>query len=94
MPIEVNKAAPAIWAAESAISEPIGTVWQVLSYFEGWPSWNKSVSKIKLDGPRRAGTLFVWVADGSKIVSRIEALMRRMAEQRRQEFIARGLLDH
>ena len=72
MPVEVNKAAPAIWAAESAISAPIRTVWQVLSDFEGWPRWNKSVSKIKLDGPIRAGTSFVWVADGSKIVSRIE----------------------
>ena len=75
MHIEVNKAAPAIWAAECAISAPIGTVWQVLSYFEGWPSWNKSVSKIKLEGPLSAGTAFVWVTDGAKIVSRIEEVI-------------------
>jgi hypothetical protein len=75
-PIEVNKAAPVIVVAEALVNAPIETVWQVVSHFEGWPSWNKSVSKIQLNGPVKVGTLFVWVAGGSKIVSQLEEVDR------------------
>ncbi len=70
--IEVNKSAPAIGVAQTLVKAPIETIWQVLSDFEGWPNWNKSVSRIHLNGPVKVGTTFVWVAGGSKIVSQLE----------------------
>lgn len=71
-PIEVNHKAPAVGAADAFIKSPIETVWKILSGLEAWPSWNKSVSKIRVNGPIQVGTSFVWVGGGSKIVSRLE----------------------
>lgn len=70
--VEVNKRAPARGDAEIFIKAPIETVWHVLSDFEAWPRWNKSISRIKLEGPINPGTTFVWMAGGSKIISRLE----------------------
>ena len=64
--------APAIGVADAFIEAPIETVWGILSDLENWPTWNKSVSKIRVDGPIAAGTSFFWVGNGSKIVSRLE----------------------
>lgn len=79
--IEVNKVAPAVGLAETFIKAPIETVWGILTNFESWPSWNKSVSKIQLNGPVKVGTSFVWVAGGSKIFSRLEEVdaLKRLA---------------
>jgi uncharacterized protein YndB with AHSA1/START domain len=70
--IEVNKEAPAIGVAEALVKAPIEMVWSILTNFKSWPSWNKNVSKIQLQGDVKIGTSFVWVAGGSKIVSRLE----------------------
>jgi uncharacterized protein YndB with AHSA1/START domain len=72
--VEANKAAPAIGLAKTLVNAPIETVWKLLSDFEGWPTWNKSVSRIQLNGPVDVGTTFVWVAGGSTIVSRLEEI--------------------
>jgi uncharacterized protein YndB with AHSA1/START domain len=79
--VQANKAAPAIWTTETVVDAPIETVWRVLSDFAAWPRWNPSVSSIRLDGPVGVGTSFVWVADGSRIVSRLEEVdePRRLA---------------
>ena len=70
--IEVNRRAPAYGVAEEFISAPIESVWRILSDLENWPSWNKGVSKIRVNGPIVPGTSFVWTANGSKITSRLE----------------------
>jgi len=70
--IEVDHKAPAVGTANAFIEAPIETVWRVLSDLENWPSWNKSVTKIRVDGPIQAGTSFAWVGGGSRIVSRLE----------------------
>ena len=70
--IEVNPEAPAVASVDVHIEAPIETVWSVLSDFEKWPTWNKSVSKMRVVGLVKAGTSFEWKADGWKIVSRLE----------------------
>jgi hypothetical protein len=45
--IEVDHRAPAIGVADAFIEAPIETVWGILSDLENWPTWNKSVSKIR-----------------------------------------------
>jgi len=72
--VDVNLKAPAVGKAEALIEAPIGTVWGILSDLERWPTWNKGVSKIKVNGPIQAGTSFEWAGNGSKIVSRLEVV--------------------
>lgn len=74
--MDINEYAPAIGQAEAIVAAPTDTVWDVLSDLPNWPSWNKSVSKLGLKGDIEPGTTFVWVAGGSKIVSRLEELER------------------
>lgn len=70
--VEINSKAPAVATVDAFIEAPIDTVWGILSDFERWPTWNKSVSEIQVDGPVMARTSFEWKADGWKIVSRLE----------------------
>jgi len=72
--VEVDSSAPVVGNAEIVINAPVDLVWEVLSDFEGWPKWNKSVSKIRLGGPLEVGTSFNWVGGGSKIASRLEEI--------------------
>jgi len=74
--VEINEKAPAVGSAEALVKASIETVWDVLSDFESWPNWNKSVSKIELKGDVKAGTSFVWVAGGSRMISKLEELDR------------------
>ncbi len=69
--IEVNWEAPVVEVAGGFIKAPVETVWRILSDLENWPSWNKSVSKIRVNGPVIAGTSFAWVSGGSRIMSRL-----------------------
>ncbi len=70
--ILVNPEAPAIAEADALIEAPIETVWNVLTDFQNWPTWNKSVLKMQVDGPVRTGTSFEWQADGWKLASCLE----------------------
>lgn len=72
--MDVNSAAPVVGSAEAVIEAPVELVWAVLSDLEGWPKWNRSVTRIRLKGPLAVGTSFTWVGGGSKIVSRLEEI--------------------
>lgn len=72
--ITENNRAPVVASAEIHVSAPIEVVWGVLSDFGSWPDWNKAVSKMEMDGELSVGTDFVWVANGTKIRSRLEEL--------------------
>jgi uncharacterized protein YndB with AHSA1/START domain len=73
--VHIDVEAPAIAEAEAFIQAPIETVWGILSDFENWPAWNKSVSRMRVDGPVMVGTTFAWLADGWKIASRLEEVV-------------------
>lgn len=70
--IEADHKAPALGAAGIFIAAPIETVWGVLSGLDRWPEWNRNVAWIRVDGPVRPGTRFVWKAGWSRIASRLE----------------------
>ncbi|MGB8958257.1 MAG: SRPBCC family protein, partial [Candidatus Aminicenantales bacterium] len=70
--VHIDVEAPAIAEAEAFIQAPIETVWSILSDFQNWPAWNKSVLKMRVDGPVMTGTTFEWLADGWRITSRLE----------------------
>lgn len=73
--VEVDRKAPVFGSAEARIEAPIETVWEVLSDLENWTKWNKSVSRIRVNGPVEAGTSFEWTSGGFKIVSRLEEVV-------------------
>lgn len=68
----VDLGAPAIAEAEAFIEAPIETVWTILTDFQNWPAWNKSVSSMRVNGPLSIGTTFEWLADRWRIASRLE----------------------
>ena len=70
--VEVNHEAPATGIAEVFIQAPVEKVWRILSELEKWPSWNKSVSMIRVNGPLATGTSFEWMTGGSRIISRLK----------------------
>lgn len=80
-PLDVNRQAPVVAAAQAMIRAPAQRVWQLLAAFESWPQWNPQVARIELHGPAAVGTRFRWAAGGSRIQSRIEAFEppRRLA---------------
>jgi len=69
--MEVDRSAPAIAASEAEIEADPQTVWEVLTAFESWPSWNPDVSSVSLEGAVEGGTEFRWKAGRATIVSTI-----------------------
>jgi len=80
-PVDVNRHAPVLAAAQAIIRAPAERVWRILAAFESWPAWNAQVASIQLHGPVEVGTGFRWVAGGLRINSRIEVFdpPRRLA---------------
>lgn len=72
----VDQNAPVRGSAEIHIAAPLQVVWEVLTDFESWPTWNKSVTKMRIDGPLAPGTKFHWKA-GTNIASTIQEVSPR-----------------
>ena len=56
--IEVNCKAPVFESVEAQIEAPGEVVWRVLSDLDGWPGWNRGVSRIEVSGPVEVGAEF------------------------------------
>ncbi len=72
--LRINENAPAIGSAEIEINTIVENVWNILTDFENWSKWNKSVTKMKVNGEVKVGTIFEWTANNSKIISKIEEI--------------------
>jgi len=66
--MDVNRNAPALAEAETYINAPVELVWQVQSAIESWPSWNRKVESVHMEGPLQPGTTFRWKS-GANIIS-------------------------
>ena len=74
--MEVNHEAPAFARSEAEIAADPDTVWEVLTRFEEWPSWNPEVSSVTLDGEPTEGTVFRWKAGRAGITSTLRRVDR------------------
>ena len=74
--MDVNREAPALAHSEAVIAAEPEMVWDVLTAFENWPSWNPDVSSVALEGGLAEGTVFRWKAGRSKITSRLVKVER------------------
>lgn len=74
--MEVNRDAPVLARAEAEIAADPDTVWEVLTAFEDWPSWNPDVSSVSLEGDIAEGTAFRWKAGRVTINSTLRQVER------------------
>jgi hypothetical protein len=70
--VEANREAPVVGASEIEIAASPEAVWEVLTAFERWPSWNREVKTMTIDGSVAPGTVFRWKAGPGTITSTIQ----------------------
>jgi uncharacterized protein YndB with AHSA1/START domain len=68
----IDEQAPVVGTSEIEIAASPETVWAVLTDFERWPSWNRDVKSISIEGPVAPGSVFKWKAGPGTITSTIE----------------------
>jgi uncharacterized protein YndB with AHSA1/START domain len=74
--VDVKQDAPAVARSEAEIAADLETVWEVLTGFEDWPSWNPDVSAATLEGGLAEGSVFRWKTGRSKITSTLRRVER------------------
>jgi hypothetical protein len=72
----VNEKAPVIADSEIVIAARPDDVWETLTDFESWPTWNPDVKSMSIEGEPRPGTNFRWKAGPATIKSRIQEMER------------------
>lgn len=66
---EADRAAPVYAEGEIEVTAPAQVVWDVVANVDKWPSWNREISTVSLEGPIAEGTQFRWKAGRSKLAS-------------------------
>jgi uncharacterized protein YndB with AHSA1/START domain len=67
----INENGPVVGASEIEIAAAPEAVWQVLTAFAEWPSWNRDVKSMSADG-LSPGSVFRWKAGPGTITSTIQ----------------------
>jgi hypothetical protein len=75
-PAGVNERAPVVGASEIEIDAAPEAVWETLTSFERWPSWNPDVKSLSMDGPVAEGSVFRWKTGPGTITSTIQRVER------------------
>jgi uncharacterized protein YndB with AHSA1/START domain len=71
-PTGINERAPVVGSSELEISATPEAVWEVLTAFDRWPSWNPDVKSMTVQGPLAAGSVFRWKAGPGTIESTLQ----------------------
>jgi uncharacterized protein YndB with AHSA1/START domain len=74
--VEVSRNAPVVAAGEVEVAAPPEVVWDVLTAFERWPSWNPDVRSMSFSGDAAEGASFRWKAGPGTITSTIRVVDR------------------
>jgi uncharacterized protein YndB with AHSA1/START domain len=74
--VNANPHAPVFGASEIEIAAEPDAVWDVLTDFDGWPSWNPDVKSMSIDGDVAPGTKFRWKSGPASITSTIQRVER------------------
>jgi uncharacterized protein YndB with AHSA1/START domain len=75
-PTGINEQAPVVGASEIEIAASPEAVWAVLTAFERWPSWNREVKSVTMQGDVAPGSVFRWKAGPGTITSTIQRVER------------------
>jgi uncharacterized protein YndB with AHSA1/START domain len=68
----IDVRAPVVGAAEIEISATPDLVWDVLTGFNRWPTWNPDVESVSMHGDVAVGSEFRWKAGPGTITSTIQ----------------------
>jgi uncharacterized protein YndB with AHSA1/START domain len=68
----IDEQAPVVGSSEIEIAAPPEVVWAVLTDFERWPSWNRDVKSMSIQGSVTPGSVFKWKAGPGTITSTIQ----------------------
>jgi hypothetical protein len=68
----IDMRAPVVGASELEIPASPRAVWDVLTDFERWPSWNPDVKSMSMQGAVAGGSQFRWRAGPGTITSTIQ----------------------
>lgn len=74
--MKANQNAPANARSEIEIKASPEVVWDVLTDFPNWPSWNHSVQSVKGGESVSKGTEFKWKTGGTTIRSTVQEVER------------------
>ena len=74
--MNANPQASVFGASEIEIAAAPNSVWDVLTDFERWPSWNPDVKSMSIAGDVRPGTEFTWKSGPASIRSTIQRVER------------------
>jgi uncharacterized protein YndB with AHSA1/START domain len=74
--VTVDRSAPVVAASEIEIAARPETVWEILTDFENWPSWNPDVKSVSLSGGVAEGSEFRWKAGPATISSTLRHVER------------------
>ena len=70
-PTTLDPSAPVLGTAALAIDASPEVVWEVLTAFRDWPSWNPEVKSLTLTGDGSVGSSFRWKAGPGTISSKV-----------------------
>ena len=74
--MDVTRDAPVLAAGEIEIASEPEAVWDVLTDFAAWPSWNPDVKSMAFEGGLAEGAEFRWKAGPGTITSTIRRVER------------------
>ena len=70
--MNINERAPVKSTKELHVAATRDVVWSILTDIDGWPTWNRAVSRARLEGPLAPGSVFRWKSGGSCVVSTLQ----------------------
>lgn len=71
-PTGINEQAAVVSRSEIEIAASPETVWEVLTAFERWPTWNRDVKSMSMQEGVAPGSVFRWKAGPGTITSTIQ----------------------
>jgi hypothetical protein len=72
--MQIDRGAPATAEGEIEITASPATVWEVLADLAAWPTWNRDVRSVSLEGPIAPGTVFRWKSGPASLVSTLQVV--------------------
>jgi hypothetical protein len=76
MVVNADRRAPVFSEGRIAVSATPEHVWDIMADLENWPSWNRDVQSVTLDGPVAEGTVFRWKSGPTRLVSTLRRVER------------------
>jgi len=72
--MDIDRTAPATAEGELQIAAPPEAVWAILADLPTWPTWNRDVRSMSVEGPIEPGTNFRWKSGSASLRSTLQAV--------------------